>query len=472
LCALLAVGVAPRTGQTAPGPQIRSREEVLRAVGQKGVINEDTRSAMASRPADALKFDSTVGRIVPEVVFNWLEDNGWGFAHALWHATRDYYAAGETARRWLRASDIPPCELQGGMPYSGVDFLAMHGSMIGVLRDEIGHVPLVGDPEYKTMGDLLTGWDTDAKLRAGLTAIKVSSEMMSAIEDELKAANDFRCFESEDDYGRFLQANWIFVKEGGSTNAVAKLLQGHDLAGVHADLHGAIRATDPDATKQLLDLGDPRKNLGHIFFWRLHGWIQAKWQQYLKAKPRSAEDTTLYEAFRGMYAKHHAAMVCTPLRSDALMSTLPKVLPPRVAPRTTGGCAPPLAKKTLRDRLLGVASGFTAALGRLRNAISTVGNPVKAANLARAVAVLVNVPSKAKMPNNVADDFAVVAFVKLRNIPCQRLARGVTSPNCPQGPDTLVRVVGSAVAAPPRLAAAAQGTCPLYIPTPATTGAS
>jgi hypothetical protein len=348
------------------------------------------------------------------------------------------------------------------MPYSGVDFLAMHGSMIGVLWDEIGHVPLVGDPEFKTMGELLTGWDTDAKLRAGLAAIKVSSEMLTAIEDELKAANDFRCFESEDDYGRFLQANWIFVKQG----AGAKLLQGHDLAGVHADLHAAIRDTDPDATKQLLDLGDPRKK-------RLHGWIQAKWQQYLKAKPRSAEDATLYEAFRGTYAKHHAAMVCNPLRSDALMSTLPKVLPPRVAPRTTGECAPPPAKKTLRDRLMGVASGFTAALGRLRSAISTVGNPVKAANLARALAVLVNVPSKAKMPNNVADDFAVVAFVKLRSIPCQRLARGVTSPNCPQGPDTLVRVVGSAVAAAsPRLAASGQATCPLYIPKPATAGAS
>ncbi len=470
-------------------------------LGTKKSTDTNTKDRLSfSHPSDKMKFDAKVKNIVPENVFNWLEDNNWGDVHQLWHMARYYQTAGAEVRQWMRQNSFAPSQIQEGMPFNGVDFLAMHGSMIGLLKAEIGDVPLTNDPDsWKDMNRLLDGWNSDGALKTGLQAVGVPRIEMQTIERQIAAVNKFDDFASEDDFGLFLQTKfkfdkWITAPKDGEVELQMQTSV-VPLAGIHAALHSKISARDTKETKALLELNNPRKNLCHIYFWRLHGWIQWKWQEYIKAKPRSPEDKIIFDAFNSMYAKHHSTLVCIPLRtggatlatgtgglgsgalaiggptSTALavtgtrprsggaltsrlpplprLGTTPKVPAPRVNPRggSTGarpnGCVPAPKARTFRQQLLARAKQFGAALTRLKNGVKLVGRLLKASFKGRAAAVVQSEMKMLKVPNLVSEKFADVAFADPVDIPCFKMVRGSKSALCPQGPDTLVKQVGS-----------------------------
>src|SRR5205807_1425436 len=55
--------------------------------------------------------------------------------------------------------------------------------------------------------------------------------------------------------------------------------------GIHNYLHG--RFSDPTSP---VNMGDPLLNLANSQFWRLHGWIDARWSAFRQAKGLSDKD--------------------------------------------------------------------------------------------------------------------------------------------------------------------------------------
>ncbi len=155
----------------------------------------------------------------------------------------------------LGASPLP----EGG-PYAGVDFLEMHGSMIEVLRAELGETSIV-DPEgrYKTFNELLDGWNSDEKLLTGLAdEAKLMQSMITGIKDTyLPAVNAFDKFATEDDWGTFVQNSQLIDSiDGDKVTYKADTRPG---AGIHTRLHTVIGWSQKTKQgNQALDVGSPR----------------------------------------------------------------------------------------------------------------------------------------------------------------------------------------------------------------------
>lgn len=164
------------------------------------------------------------------------------------------------------SSQTPPlaaCPLPEGGPYAGVDFLEMHGSMIEVLRAELGERAIV-DPEgrYKTFNELLDGWNSDEKLLTGLAdEAKLMQSMINGIKDVyLPAVNDFNKFATEDDWGTFVQNNQLIESINGDT--VTYNIDSRPGMGIHTRLHTIIGWSQKERQggprSQALDVGAPR----------------------------------------------------------------------------------------------------------------------------------------------------------------------------------------------------------------------
>ena len=61
-------------------------------------------------------------------------------------------------------------------------------------------------------------------------------------------------------------------------------------AGVHNWLHGQFQ--DPSSP---IDVGNPQTNLSNIMFWRIHGWIEAKWKQFEMVHRRTPMESVKYQ---------------------------------------------------------------------------------------------------------------------------------------------------------------------------------
>src|SRR6185503_6587578 len=88
LLAVLVVLAA--AGTVLPTPKPVSRKSLLSKLGSKKNSDTQMRDRLSvPHPSTKLTY-SAVPNIVPEAMFNWLEDNGWGDVHELWHVSRLY----------------------------------------------------------------------------------------------------------------------------------------------------------------------------------------------------------------------------------------------------------------------------------------------------------------------------------------------------------------------------------------------
>jgi len=74
-------------------------------------------------------------------------------------------------------------------------------------------------------------------------------------------------------------------------------------AGVHNWLHGML-----EDSRSPITVGDPRSNLPNILFWRIHGWIEAKWKAFEAVHKRSADEEQLYQGFITLFRAHMVRM--------------------------------------------------------------------------------------------------------------------------------------------------------------------
>src|SRR6185295_9681761 len=108
----------------------------------------------------------------------------------------------------------------------------------------------------------------------------------------LTKLNDFASFESEDDFGMYLQTTLHLSGEVDPNDSSIRFYDRDTRtgAGLHNWLHGQLQ----DASSPI-DVGNPQTNLSNIMFWRIHGWIEAKWQAFEQVHQRTPFETMTYQ---------------------------------------------------------------------------------------------------------------------------------------------------------------------------------
>ena len=222
---------------------------------------------------------------LPFSIIQWMRDRDWGHHHLEWHTTRqwDRLSPAEQAEAsslgWARAAK------QEGEATNGFEFLMMHRAMLGLLREA-----------FPSQTALFAGWSTpptnpgdpDDPVPAG-NPQPFRPAMATAI---TRLTNSLTSFGDDDELGLYIQtrAQPVF---GNPFNRSPD-----ESRGIHNYLHN--RFAD---TSSLVNMGDPEKNLENPQFWRLHGWIDARWTAFRSAKGLSDSDPAFQQALER--ERHH-----------------------------------------------------------------------------------------------------------------------------------------------------------------------
>lgn len=233
---------------------------------------------------------STIPNIVPKKVHEYLEKYQWGDYHIVFHMSRKWYLLGDQGRSWLKRMGEASADLQEGDPGNGLEFLVMHRAMISHLTDRWGTEKVTNDPDGRTkFQDVLKGWTTDQQV---IDALKATGGDVEKFKAGLAQLNDFRSFASEDEFGNFLQTTLRLTGEVDPNDSAIRFYS-RDMtngAGFHNWLHGQFM----DGASPI-DVGNPQTNLSNIMFWRIHGWIEAKWKQFEAVHVRTPLEMMSYD---------------------------------------------------------------------------------------------------------------------------------------------------------------------------------
>ena len=222
-----------------------------------------------------VRWSSSIKNIVPKPVHEYLEKYQWGDYHIVFHMSRKWFLLGDPGRDWLKRVGESRPDLQEGDPGNGIEFLTMHRAMIEHLDARWGTEAVTTDPEGRaTFSEVLRGYSTDAEM---IAALEKRGGDVAKFKAALPKINDFASFASEDEFGNFLQTTLRLSGEVDPNNSATRFYSRDTTpgAGLHNWLHGQFQ----DAASPI-DVGNPQTNLSNIMFWRIHGWIEAKWQQF------------------------------------------------------------------------------------------------------------------------------------------------------------------------------------------------
>jgi hypothetical protein len=237
-----------------------------------------------------VKWDSKIKNIIPKAVHEYLEKYQWGDYHIVFHMSRKWFLLGDSGRGWLKRVGESRPDLQEGDPSNGVEFLTMHRAMIDHLEGRWGDEEVTTDPDGRgTFTEVLDGWTTDADVIAGLEQVGGDVQRFEA---GLAKLNDFGSFATEDEFGTFVQTT---LRLSGQVDPNDSAIRFYDRdttpgAGLHNWLHGQFM----DAASPI-DVGNPQTNLSNIMFWRIHGWIEAKWKQFEAVHQRTTLEMMEYQ---------------------------------------------------------------------------------------------------------------------------------------------------------------------------------
>jgi hypothetical protein len=234
-------------------------------------------------------WSASIPNIVPKNVHNYLEKYQWGDYHIVFHMSRKWFLLGDPGRDWLKRVGESRPDLQEGDPGNGVEFLTMHRAMIEHLKERWGTEKVTNDPDGRTtFSAVLDGYTTDAQMIAGLE--KVGGDV-AKFKAALAKINNFASFASEDEFGNFLQTTLRLSGEVDPNDSSIRFYA-RDMtvgAGLHNWLHGQFQ----DASSPI-DVGNPQTNLSNIMFWRIHGWIEAKWKAFEAVHRRTPLEMMTY----------------------------------------------------------------------------------------------------------------------------------------------------------------------------------
>jgi len=202
---------------------------------------------------------------MPAEIIAYLDEHHWSHMHLDFHVARMWDVLGADTQQWATDQGIERWKQQEGEAGTGLEFLAMHRLMLTELREK-----------FPDQVALFAGWDappTELDDPAGplpSTAGPFRADMRVAID---RLQNRIGEFASDDDMALYLQTTrrpTAGNPRGTSTERGA---------GIHNYVHG--RWTERDSP---INVGDPALNLGNRIFWRIHGWVDARWTAYRMAK--------------------------------------------------------------------------------------------------------------------------------------------------------------------------------------------
>ena len=211
--------------------------------------------------------------LMPAEMQNWMNARNWSAHHVEWHAVRQWDRQSLAARQQMTQMGWSRAAHQEGEIGNGWEFLLMHRAMIDLLKQN-----------FPGQAALLTGWgrpptnpdDPNDPMPANGFPRPFSVEKQPAI---TLLQNGLAGFASEDELGRYIETR----SRPTATNAAGQ--SSDPSTGLHNYLHG--RFSDESSP---VNMGDPEFNLGNQRFWRLHGWIDARWSAYRRLKGMSDTD--------------------------------------------------------------------------------------------------------------------------------------------------------------------------------------
>jgi hypothetical protein len=215
---------------------------------------------------------------LPQPMLAFLESQDWGSHHLEWYTVRQWERLGADDQAWAKRQGWSRADLMEGAKGNGLEFLAMHRVMIRILSERF--------PEN---AKLFVGWDklpvdNDDKSDPATDAAAFDAAKATAID---KLQNHLADFASDDELGLYLETTLRPTANDPEARSTDRS------AGIHNYLHYRFQ----DA-KSAINIGDPSVNLQNQRFWRLHGWIEARWTEYRKLKGRSDQDPTYLAAIK------------------------------------------------------------------------------------------------------------------------------------------------------------------------------
>jgi hypothetical protein len=230
--------------------------------------------------SDDGKADSTKSWKMPKSILDYEAANGWGNHHVEWHVERRWDLQSSSDLAWAKRQGYTRATHQEGAKGNGLEFLAMHRMMMDMLIGKF--------PKYKY---LFNGWETppanprdrsNPLPNGGTTPF--DDNMLDAVS---KLETDLGSFASDDDFGLYIETALRPTSTSPSKHST-------DAAtGIHNYMHNRFAdSSNP------VDIGDPSVNLGNQLFWRLHGWIDARWTAYRAAKGLTNDDPAYQAALQ------------------------------------------------------------------------------------------------------------------------------------------------------------------------------
>ena len=215
---------------------------------------------------------------IPQEIVDFMQQRNWGNHHLHWHVVRIWDVLGADGQQWAEQQGWRRYEVQEGEEKNGLEFLAMHRVMIRTLTSNF--------PQH---ANLFSGWSTpptdpanpNDSLPNGRTT-PFDQNMADAID---RLHNNLEAFDGEDLFGRFIETSLRPFPNDPSRRS------SDQSSGIHNYLHG--RFEDRDSP---INMGDPSVNIENERFWRLHGWIDARWEGYRVATGRSDTDPRYIKA--------------------------------------------------------------------------------------------------------------------------------------------------------------------------------
>jgi hypothetical protein len=241
-----------------------------------------------------------------------MDAQDWGVHHAAWHGARLWEFLGLVGRDYITRIAGGPAPRQEGTPGNGLDFLAMHRVMLRMLKQNFpAHV------------NLFQGWaqlpvdpdDPNDPVPQNQTARPFSGTMLEAKE---VVENQIVTFKNDDELGLFIQSKLR------PTQADPRNTSNDPRTGIHGYLHDRFHDDASDINMTRFDV-----NIKNQRFWRLHGWIDSRWQAYRDACSLSENDPVYVAALREQ--RDHMAGHGMPShdhhRNDSKPAAMDKVIP-------------------------------------------------------------------------------------------------------------------------------------------------
>jgi hypothetical protein len=219
---------------------------------------------------------------MPDEVILWMATKGWGDHHTRWHTERTWDLISPEERAAAEALGWSRYPMQEGEEGNGLDFLAMHRVMIGALKKEFpSHAALFAGWATPPIDPFQAGEELPGMNRAPFSPLMVIAIARVSRDRELAR------FAGDDEFGRFIQTSL-------SPTPKDPRQRSSDLsAGIHNYLHNRWLLADSP-----VNLGDFQVNINNTRFWRLHGWIDNRWQQYRDLTGRQETDVVYADALK------------------------------------------------------------------------------------------------------------------------------------------------------------------------------